>query len=65
MFQFWFNTFFISKGQDFQQEQLEPTLRVNRSESESWWFEIPKQDIDKAHKDDRNKVFPSNFKVSE
>ena len=63
MFQFWFNTFFISEGPDFDEGDSEPTLKINRSEPDNWWFEIPKVDIDKAHKDVRNKVFSSSFKV--
>ncbi|EDO32901.1 predicted protein [Nematostella vectensis] len=67
MFQFWFNTFFISTGANMtDSREGEPTIHTFKESrnSDVRWFAIPKQFVDKAHKDNKCKVFSPDFKVS-
>ena len=64
MFQFWFNTFFISQAA--QTENLyedEPTLRVVELDPDLRFFDIGKDNLDKAHKDMKEKMYSADFKV--
>ena len=65
MFQFWFNTFFVSQaavtGEIYEDE---PTLKTFEIDSDLRYFDVGKPELDKAHKDDREKIYPSNFTVS-
>jgi len=72
MFQFWFNTFFISTGtnlDDKETETSDPTLQsftddeTTEDNATIRWFILPKQFIDKAHKDDRCRIFQPDFRV--
>ncbi|XP_031568203.1 phosphatidylinositol 3,4,5-trisphosphate 3-phosphatase and dual-specificity protein phosphatase PTEN-like [Actinia tenebrosa] len=70
MFQFWFNTFFISTAYtnvdtENKDEECDPTLFTfnDKNSPEDRWFTLPKGCIDKAHKDERCKLFPVDFKV--
>nr|UQI50295.1 phosphatidylinositol 3 [Haliclona caerulea] len=69
MFQFWFNTFFISNGYtncdpDSMTEENDPTLfTFDTNSPDEKCFIIPKIWIDKAHKDEKCKLFPVDFKV--
>lgn len=65
MFQFWFNTFFISQ-QATDVEVLyedEPTLKTVRLDTDLCYFDIGKEDLDKAHKDAKDKIYNKDFKV--
>ena len=65
MFQFWFNTFFISQ-QATDVEKIfedEPTLKTVRLDTDLCYFDIGKEDLDKAHKDAKEKIFNRDFKV--
>ena len=65
MFQFWFNTFFISQ-QATDVEQLyedEPTLRTLKLDTDLSFFDVGKEDLDKAHKDVKEKIYNKDFKV--
>lgn len=65
MFQFWFNTFFVSQAAVTKEiYEDEPTLQIFEVDSDLRYFDVGKPDLDKAHKDDREKIYPSNFKVS-
>ena len=75
MFQFWFNTFFISnavatvtdKMQNEDREEMihedEPTLKTFELDSNSRYFGIDKENLDKAHKDEKGKIFGPAFRV--
>jgi hypothetical protein len=66
MFQFWFNTFFIGVGaKPIVDEELDPTLFTYADENspDVRWVTIPKNYIDKAHKDEKCKLFAVDFKV--
>ncbi|CAH3136407.1 unnamed protein product [Porites lobata] len=64
MFQFWFNTFFVSQaavtGEIYEDE---PTLKTFEIDSDLRYFDVGKPELDKAHKDDREKIYPSNFTI--
>ncbi|XP_028408520.1 phosphatidylinositol 3,4,5-trisphosphate 3-phosphatase and dual-specificity protein phosphatase PTEN-like isoform X2 [Dendronephthya gigantea] len=69
MFQFWFNTFFVS-GLTPPPSEGEATMKTSsfdrRKQSEDGatsWFELHKEDLDKANKDKKNKIYSPNFKV--
>ena len=65
MFQFWFNTFFVSQAAVAREiYEDEPTLKTFEVDSDLRYFDVGKPDLDKAHKDDREKIYPSNFTVS-
>jgi len=65
MFQFWFNTFFVSQAAVTKEiYEDEPTLKIFEFDSDLRYFDVGKPDLDKAHKDDREKIYPSNFTVS-
>ena len=65
MFQFWFNTFFVSQAAVTKEiYEDEPTLKLFEVDSDLRYFDVGKPDLDKAHKDDREKIYPSNFTVS-
>ncbi|KAK3747338.1 hypothetical protein QZH41_017979, partial [Actinostola sp. cb2023] len=68
MFQFWFNTFFISVGANLDSEESsDPTLQSYSDEScdsDVRWITIPKSFIDKAHKDEKCRVFQPDFKCA-
>lgn len=64
MFQFWFNTYFIS--QQATSKELfedEPTLRILELDTDLSYFDVGKEDLDKAHKDTKEKIFNRDFKV--
>ncbi|KXJ21447.1 phosphatidylinositol 3,4,5-trisphosphate 3-phosphatase and dual-specificity protein phosphatase PTEN [Exaiptasia diaphana] len=67
IFQFWFNTFFISVGTNLSEDSTEisdPALQSFYDEkTKERWFALPKQYIDKAHKDEKCRVFQADFKV--
>ncbi|XP_020612582.1 phosphatidylinositol 3,4,5-trisphosphate 3-phosphatase and dual-specificity protein phosphatase PTEN-like isoform X2 [Orbicella faveolata] len=64
MFQFWFNTFFISQQATVVQLfEDEPTLKVVKLDSDLYFFDIGKDDLDKAHKDAKEKIYNRDFKV--
>ena len=69
MFQFWFNTFFVS-GLTPQPSEGEATMktfnfdgRKQNEEGATSWFELHKEDLDKANKDKKNKIYSPIFKV--
>ena len=71
MFQFWFNTFFVS-GLEPKASEGEPTMETQHTKKKAdgvhiggttCWFELQKEDLDKANKDKKNKIFSPNFKV--
>ena len=65
MFQFWFNTFFVSQAAVTREiYEDEPTLKTFEIDSDLRYFDVGKPELDKAHKDDREKIYPSNFTVS-
>lgn len=64
MFQFWFNTFFISQqATDVDIYEDEPTLRTARLDTDLCYFDIGKEDLDKAHKDAKEKIYSNDFRV--
>lgn len=64
MFQFWFNTFFVSKAAETKSlKEDEPTLKTLVSDPDTRCFEIGKDHLDKAHKDEKEKIYPADFKV--
>lgn len=64
MFQFWFNTFFISQAAETEKIfEDEPTLHTFELDPELRYFDIGKEDLDKAHKDSKEKTYSSDFKV--
>jgi phosphatidylinositol-3,4,5-trisphosphate 3-phosphatase/dual-specificity protein phosphatase PTEN len=68
MFQFWFNTFFVS-GLTPPPSEAEPTMMTRNFKDQdddvgaTSWFELHKEDLDKANKDKKNKIYSPNFKV--
>ena len=65
MFQFWFNTYFISQ-EATDVEQLyedEPTLKIVKLDPDLCYFDVGKEDLDKAHKDAKEKIYNKDFKV--
>ena len=65
LFQFWFNTFFISQAawtEEIQED--EPTLHTFELDPNLRYFDIGKDNLDKAHKDAKEKMFKSDFRVS-
>ena len=65
MFQFWFNTFFISQqATDVELYEDEPTLRTVKLDTDLCYFDVGKEDLDKAHKDVKEKIYNRDFKVS-
>jgi len=64
MFQFWFNTFFISQqATDVEIYEDEPTLKIVKLDPDLCYFDIGKEDLDKAHKDAKEKIYNRDFKV--
>ena len=71
MFQFWFNTYFAS-GLTPKSSEGEASMETrefnNKAQDEKLeatsFFELQKEDLDKANKDKKNKIFSPNFKVS-
>lgn len=64
LFQFWFNTFFVS--QEAATKEIlddEPTLKTFKNNKDSQYFDIGKEHLDKAHKDNKDKIFPTDFKI--
>lgn len=61
MFQFWFNTFFVYHAATNICEN-EQTLQVFELD-QMHYFDIGKENLDKAYKDTKGNVYPSNFKV--
>jgi len=41
----------------------EPTLKVVKLDSDLYFFDIGKDDLDKAHKDAKEKIYNRDFKV--
>ena len=65
MFQFWFNTFFVSQAAVTKEIfEDEPTLKTFELDTDIRYFDVGKPDLDKAHKDLKHKIYASNFKVS-
>lgn len=70
MFQFWFNTFFTS-GLEPKPSEGEASMFIHtiqdKCETEGLgamsWFELHKEDLDKANKDKKNKIYAPDFKV--
>ena len=69
MFQFWFNTFFVSgltpmpsEGESSMMTKHFPSNKQDELGATSW-FELRKEDLDKANKDKKNKIYSPNFKV--
>ncbi|CAB3988947.1 Phosphatidylinositol 3,4,5-trisphosphate 3-phosphatase and dual-specificity phosphatase PTEN [Paramuricea clavata] len=68
MFQFWFNTFFVS-GLTPPPSEAEPTMMTQNFKDQddevgaTSWFELHKEDLDKANKDKKNKIYSPNFKL--
>ena len=65
LFQFWFNTFFISQAawtEEIQED--EPTLHTFELDPNLRYFDIGKDNLDKAHKDAKEKMFKSDLRVS-
>lgn len=64
MFQFWFNTFFVSQAAVTKEIfEDEPTLKTLELDSNLRSFSIGKDHLDKAHKDSKEKIFPADFMV--
>lgn len=64
MFQFWFNTFFISQAAHTEKiYEDEPTLRTFECDPDLRYFDVGKEDLDKAHKDVKAKMYTADFKV--
>ena len=64
MFQFWFNTFFISQAASTEKiYEDEPTLWTFELDPDQRYFDIGKDDLDKAHKDAKEKMYAADFKV--
>lgn len=64
LFQFWFNTFFISQAawtEEIQED--EPTLHTFELDPNLRYFDIGKDNLDKAHKDAKEKMFKSDFRI--
>ncbi|XP_046860575.1 phosphatidylinositol 3,4,5-trisphosphate 3-phosphatase and dual-specificity protein phosphatase PTEN-like [Xenia sp. Carnegie-2017] len=67
MFQFWFNTFFVS-GLTPQPSEGEASMTTHHDKNENEieptsWFELHKEDLDKANKDKKNKIYSPDFKL--
>ena len=69
MFQFWFNTFFVS-GLESEASESEASMQTQHAEiiakyrhveGTACLFELRKEDLEKVNKE--NKIFSSNFKV--
>ncbi|XP_074618313.1 phosphatidylinositol 3,4,5-trisphosphate 3-phosphatase and dual-specificity protein phosphatase PTEN-like isoform X2 [Acropora palmata] len=64
LFQFWFNTFFVSQEALAKEiHEDEPTLKTFDFGKGLRYFEIGKEHLDKAHKDNKDKIFPADFKI--
>lgn len=64
MFQFWFNTFFVSQAAVTKVIlEDEPTLKTFELDSDTRCFDIGKDHLDKAHKDLKEKIYPADFKI--
>ena len=71
MFQFWFNTFFVSgleseasEGEaSMQTQHAEIIAKYRHVEGTACLFELQKEDLEKVNKDKEDKIFSSNFKV--
>ena len=64
MFQFWFNTFFVSQAAVTKEIfEDEPTLKTLELDSNLRSFSIGRDHLDKAHKDSKEKIFPADFMV--
>jgi phosphatidylinositol-3,4,5-trisphosphate 3-phosphatase/dual-specificity protein phosphatase PTEN len=66
MFQFWFNTFFVSGLTPAPSEGEASMVIRNFSEKDEGatsWFQLHKEDLDKANKDKKNKIYSPDFKV--
>ena len=64
MFQFWFNTFFISEAAHTDKVyEDEPTLLTFELDTDLRYFDVDKDNLDKAHKDMKEKVYAADFKV--
>lgn len=69
MFQFWFNTFFVSgltpKPSEREASMVTYDIETQQNDeiSATTWFELHKEDLDKANKDKKNKIYSPNFKV--
>ena len=67
MFIFWFNTFFVKSGftpdkPDGGGEKTVVKSFDDGSDVREFW--LGKEDLDKANKDKKHKIFPTDFKVS-
>lgn len=64
MFQFWFNTFFISTvaSKNVGMED-EDTLRTFEETSDIRSVRLPREALDKPHKDTKGRNFPPDFEV--
>ncbi|KAJ7381132.1 hypothetical protein OS493_004730 [Desmophyllum pertusum] len=64
LFQFWFNTFFISEAAHTDKVyEDEPTLLTFELDTDLRYFDVDKDNLDKAHKDMKEKVYAADFKV--
>ncbi|KAL9979316.1 hypothetical protein ACROYT_G016964 [Oculina patagonica] len=64
MFQFWFNTFFVSQAAHTEKiYEDEPTLRTFECDPDLRYFDVGKEDLDKAHKDMKEKMYTADFRV--
>lgn len=64
LFQFWFNTFFVSQEAATKEiRDDEPTLKTFKNNKDSQYFDIGKEHLDEAHKDNNDKIFAADFKV--
>ena len=64
MFQFWFNTFFVSQAAVTETVyEDEPTLKTFELDTDIRYFDIGKEYLDKAHKDTKEKIYSPDFKV--
>ena len=70
MFQFWFNTFFVSgltpppsEGEASMVIKSFPQNQQGEPVGATSWFELHKEDLDKANKDKKNKIYSPDFKV--
>ena len=64
MSQFWFNTYFVSQHATSKKLfEDEPTLRIVRLDPDLAYFDVGKEELDKAHKDVKETIFNKDFKV--